>query len=230
MLTYLLFMAPALLLALWAQMRVKSTFNRYAKVPSRSGMTGADVARMILRARGLTDVRVEPTRGFLTDHYDPREKVLRLSEATHGSNSVAAIGVAAHEAGHALQHADNYSPLHFRSAVVPVVSLGSRLLPFLIISALLTGAFVHGGLLAWLSVAALGLIALFSVITLPVEFNASSRALAVLDSGGILVGQELDGARNVLNAAALTYVAAAVSAILQMGYYLLMLIGVGGDD
>jgi len=229
MLTYLLFMAPAIILALWAQMRVKSTFGRFAEVPTRGGLSGSDVARMILRARGLTDVQVERTSGFLSDHYDPAHKTLRLSEATYDSTSVAAVGVAAHEAGHALQHADGYAALNFRSAVVPVVSLGSRMLPFLILAAILTGAFGRGGLLAWLAVAALGLIAFFSVITLPVEFNASSRALAVLSSGGILVGEELTGARQVLSAAALTYVAAAISATLQMVYWVLLLLG-GGDD
>lgn len=217
-------------LSAWAAWRVRSTFGKYAKVGTRSGLSGADVARMLLSARGLEEVRVEKTAGYLTDHYDPQQRVLRLSEATHDSRSVAAIGVAAHEAGHALQHADGYSPLTFRSAVVPVVALGSRMLPILVLLAIFTAAFRTGGLIAWLVVAALALIAIFSLITLPVEYNASSRALAVLENGGILAVDELPAARSVLNAAALTYVAAAVSAVVQLAYYGVMLLGGGSND
>jgi Zn-dependent membrane protease YugP len=231
MLTYLIFMAPAILLALWAQFRVKSTFHRFAQVPTRSGLTGADVARLLLRARGLDEVRVEKTAGHLTDHYDPRDKTLRLSEATHDSRSVAAIGVAAHEAGHALQDADRYAPLEFRSKVVPMVALGSRLLPILILIAVfggLVGQF--GSFVVWGIVVALSAIVLFSLITLPVEFDASKRALATLGNTNILVGDELTGARSVLNAAALTYVAAAVSAIMELAYWAMHLFGGGSSD
>ncbi|MBX7132546.1 MAG: zinc metallopeptidase, partial [Fimbriimonadaceae bacterium] len=170
-----------MVLSLWAQARVQSTFRRFAEVPSRLGRTGADVARLLLDARGLQDVRVERAGGFLTDHYDPRDRVLRLSEATHDSSSVAAIGVAAHEAGHALQHADRYPWLGFRSAVVPVVSIGSRLLPFLTMFMIFSLSAAHNrsepGVLAYVLVAALAAVAVFGLITLPVEFDASKRAL-----------------------------------------------------
>ncbi len=222
---WLLLMAPALLLALWAQSRVSSTFRKFQDAGTRSGLSGADVARILLRARGLDHVKVERTQGFLTDHYDPRDKTLRLSAATHDKRSIAAIGVAAHEAGHALQDADAYAPLQFRSNIVPVVSIGSRVLPFLIIAALVSGGFAQGGPLAWIVVIVTGLIALFSVMTLPVEYNASSRALALLENGGILAADEMVGARKVLNAAALTYVAAAVAAVMEMAYWLLHLVG-----
>lgn len=222
---YLLFMAPAILLSLWAQFRVKSTFSKFSKVPTRGGMTGADIARMLLRARGVHDVTVERTGGYLSDHYDPSARVLRLSEATYDSRSVAAIGVAAHEAGHAFQHAENYPALHFRSSIVPVLSLGSRVLPFLVLLAIFSGAIQTGGLLAWLVVAVLAMIVVFSLVTLPVEFDASKRALAVLDHGGILEADELVSAKKVLDAAALTYVAAAIAAISELSYWLMMLLG-----
>lgn len=230
MLVYLVFMAPALLIALWAQMRVKSTFAEFARVGSRSGLTGAEVARLLLRARGLPDVQIERSKGFLSDHYDPRTRTLRLSEATHDSRSVAAIGVAAHETGHALQHADGYTPLQFRSTVVPAVSLGSKALPFLVLLAVLGGAFHSGGLLAWLVVSILGMVVLFSLVTLPVEYNASARALALLENGGVLTVDEMGGARKVLDAAALTYVAAAIAAVLEMAYWAMLLFGGGRDD
>lgn len=221
---YLLLMVPVILLSLWAQTRVKSTFQRYARVPSRRGLTGADVARLLLRARGLHDVKVEATRGFLSDHYDPTTRTLRLSEATHDSHSVAAIGVAAHEAGHAIQHAEHYAPLRFRSAVVPVVSIGSRALPWLMMFAIFSGAFRTGGPIAWLAVAALAVVAVFSIATLPVEFDASRRALLVLEHGAILDPEELTGARKVLDAAAWTYIAAAVAAVVELLFWLLPLI------
>jgi len=227
---WLVLVAPAILLMIWAQVRVKSTFKRFAKVPTRSGLSGADVARMLLRARGLDDVKVEKTGGYLTDHYDPRDKTLRLSEATFESRSVAAIGVAAHEAGHALQHADGYAALQFRSLVVPAVSLGSRMLPFLLLFAIFSGAFQTGGVLAYLAVLALATIALFSLITLPVEFDASKRALQTLGNTNILVGDELTGAKTVLHAAALTYVAAALAAIMELAFWALRLFGGGGND
>lgn len=226
----LLFAVPPLLLSLWASARVKSTFAKYADVPTRSGLTGADVARLILRAKGLHDVRVERSEGHLSDHYDPSVKALRLSEATHDSRSVAAIGVAAHEAGHAFQHAEQYPALQFRSSVVPVLSLGSRALPVLMILAIFSGAVQTGGLLAWLVVLVLAMIALFSLVTLPVEFDASKRALAVLDGGGILQADELTGAKKVLDAAALTYVAAAIAALGQLAHWAFLLLGNGGGE
>ncbi len=234
MILYLMLMAPAMILALWAQVRVQSTFHRFARVATRSGMSGADVARMLLRAAGLQDVKVERVGGFLSDHYDPRTRTLRLSEATHDQRSVAAIGVAAHETGHALQHAENYAPLTFRSAIVPFVSLGSHMLPILIIIGMFSGLVAQGhvGVIGVGIVAILTAIVVFSLATLPVEFDASKRALAILANGGVLQADELDGARKVLNAAALTYVAAAVSAIMELVYWLLRLGLVGGrsDD
>ncbi|MBU0518248.1 zinc metallopeptidase [bacterium] len=205
---------PALILALYAQSKVKGTFNKYSKVKSLRGHTGAEVARSIMDTRGLGDVAVERVKGRLSDHYDPRKKVLRLSESVHDSESVAALGVAAHEAGHALQHADAYGPLILRSSLVPVVGFGSNLaLPMFLIG------FIFATNLGWLM--DLGIIffagaVAFSLITLPVEFNASSRALVILKEGGYLTEQEVPHARAVLNAAAWTYVAAATMAISQL--------------
>ncbi|MBI3962364.1 MAG: zinc metallopeptidase [Deinococcus sp.] len=225
---YLVLMMPAILLALWAQVRVSAAFSQYQRMASRSGLSGAEVARHLLTARGLSDVQVERAQGFLTDHYDPRTKTLRLSQATYDSRSVAALGVAAHETGHALQHADGYAPLQFRSAIVPVISLGSRLLPWLIIIGIFGGLLQQPGPFAYVFIAILFGIAGFSLVTLPVEFNASHRALALLSSSGVLARDELDGASKVLNAAALTYVAAAVGALLQLLYWLVRLGLLGG--
>lgn len=231
MLEHLLFVAlPVFVFSLWAQSRVRRAFERFSRVPTRSGLDGARVARALLDAAGLSDVRVEKVSGYLTDHYDPRSKTLRLSEATYASNSVAAVGVAAHEAGHALQHRDGYAPLQFRSAIVPVVALGSRMLPILMILALL-GAFVGSGpgVIGLLFLGVLFAIAVFSLVTLPVEFDASRRALAVLEGGGVLVGDELDGARHVLRAAAFTYVAAAAAALWELLFWALQLFGSSDD-
>ncbi|MBK6941299.1 MAG: zinc metallopeptidase [Planctomycetes bacterium] len=225
---WLLLVLPAMLLGLWATWRVKATFQRYAQVGSRRGLSGADVARLLLRGGGLADVKVERVSGFLSDHYDPTSKTLRLSEATHDSHSVAAIGVAAHEAGHAFQHAEGYSALAFRSAIVPLVSIGSHLLMPLILLAVFSGGFQPGGnLFSWGAVAVLAAVSFFSLVTLPVEFDASKRALAVLGRTGILAEDELAGARSVLGAAAWTYVASAIMAIAQLLYYLLPLLGGG---
>lgn len=224
--SWLILVLPAMLLGLWATWRVKATFARFAEVGSRRRLSGADVARMLLRGGGLTDVKVERVSGFLSDHYDPTSKTLRLSEATHDSTSVAAIGVAAHEAGHAFQHAERYPALAFRSAIVPLVSIGSHLLMPLILFAAFSGGFQPGGnLFSWAAVAVLGAVSFFSLVTLPVEFDASKRALAVLGRTGILEADELAGARQVLGAAAWTYVAAAIMAIAQLLYYLLPLLG-----
>jgi hypothetical protein len=205
---------PALILAIYAQSKVKSTFQRYSRVRSLRGLTGKDVARELLDMRGLGDIPVEPVKGSLSDHYDPRKRVLRLSEPVYASDSVAALGVAAHETGHALQHADNYGPLMLRSSLVPVVSIGTNAaLPLFLIG------FIFANTFGWLM--DVGIIfftgaVVLSLITLPVEFNASSRALALLREGGYLTEQELPHARAVLNAAAWTYVAAATMAIAQL--------------
>ncbi len=223
---YLLMIAPALLLSVYAQMRVKSAFEKYSRVPNRQGLTGAEAARRILDAAGLLTVRIEVTQGFLGDHYDPRTRVLRLSPDVYGKPTLAAVGVAAHEAGHALQHAKGYAPLQLRSALVPVAQIGSQLAwPLLLFGFLLqTLALVKVGVVLFAGAVA------FQLVTLPVEFNASRRALVALQGAGVLAPDELPGARQVLSAAALTYVAAAVTAVLQLLYFLMRSGLLGGSD
>ena len=214
------------MIALWAQGKFRSTYQRYLKVPTQNGMTGADVARLILQSRGLQDVQVEEAKGLLTDHYDPRDRTLRLSEANFRGKSIAAVGVSAHEAGHAIQHADGYVWLQLRSSMVPLVSIGSRLAGILIpIGILLTFLMRSSIGVPLLTVAAYGLAAVvvFSLITLPVEIDASVRASRILGNTGILVGEERDGANKVLRAAAYTYVASAAVAILELVRVLMML-------
>ena len=221
MLLYFLFALPALLLGLYAQWRVKSAYGKYAKVPTARGMTGAQVARVLLDSEGLTNVKVEQTQGFLSDHYDPRSKVLRLSPDVYNGQSVSAAGIAAHEMGHALQDARNYGPLALRSAMVPSVQIGSFLGPMIFIGGLL----LNLTNLAWLGVILFGATALFALVTLPVEFDASNRAKALLTNRGLLVTQESEGVNKVLNAAALTYVAAALQAVSTLAYYVFLLMG-----
>ena len=209
--TYLMVLAGAVL-SMIASAKVNSTFQKYAKVRSMSGMTGAQVARRILDRNGLSEIPVEHVSGNLSDHYDPGRRVLRLSDSTYNSPSVAAIGVAAHECGHAIQHAKQYAPLNIRNAIVPVVSLGSKLSwPMILIGLLLgiTGFLDLGIILFSFSL-------IFQLITLPVEFNASSRALRILDESGMLYDDELRGAKKVLSAAAMTYVAAAIATLLSL--------------
>ncbi|MEO6595748.1 MAG: zinc metallopeptidase [Planctomycetota bacterium] len=221
---FLVILGIGLLLSLITAGRVKSTFARYSKVGSRSGLNGAQVARAILQANDIRDVTVEPVAGSLTDHYDPRAKTLRLSESVYGSTSVAALGVAAHEVGHAIQHATAYGPLKFRSAWVPVATIGSN------VSMLLLGIgmmLAYGGgsqVVAWIGVGAFALTTVFTVVTLPVEFDASRRALATLEQSRVLASDELPGARAVLNAAAMTYVAAAVMSLMQLLYFVMRLL------
>ncbi|MBV7330270.1 zinc metallopeptidase [Chloroflexi bacterium TSY] len=221
---YLLFMVPPLLLGLWAQMRVKGAFNKYSQVGSGRGISGANAARRILDAYGLQHVGVERTNGFLGDHYDPRSKTLRLSQQVYDSPSLAAVGVAAHEAGHALQDKESYGPLRLRSSLVPAAQFGSWLGPIIILGGFLLMNALGPGL-AWLGVGVLAVTTLFTLVTLPVEFDASRRAKQLLVSEGILGSQELTGVNKVLDAAALTYVAAAVSAIMQLAYYAFLLLG-----
>ncbi|MBD5509578.1 MAG: zinc metallopeptidase [Lachnospiraceae bacterium] len=200
-------------LCIWAQFRVKSTFNKYAQVRSRTGMTGAQAAQKILQMSGIYDVRIEHIGGSLTDHYDPANKVLRLSDTVYGSTSVAAIGVAAHECGHAVQHDKGYAPLKFRSALVPAANIGSKAgIPLIILGAVLG----MNQLLIQIGIWVFALAVLFQVVTLPVEFNASGRALAMLGNYGMMERDEVSGCKKVLSAAALTYVAAAASSILQL--------------
>lgn len=215
---FLLFAVPPMLLGLWAQMRVKSAFGKYSKVRSATGINGAQAARRILDANGLQNVAVERVNGFLSDHYDPRSKTLRLSPQVYETPSLAAVGVAAHEAGHAIQDKDGYAPLRLRSAMVPTVQFGSWLGPIIFMIGLFMSAAV-GNSIAWLGLAIFGATAVFAVVTLPVEFDASKRAKQLLVSQGILAPQEMQGVNSVLDAAALTYVAAALQAILQVLYY-----------
>lgn len=210
--TYWLVIIGAVL-CIFAQLRVSSTFKKFSKVRSRSGLTGAQAAQKILHLSGIYDVRVEHTNGNLTDHYDPSAKALRLSDSVYSSTSIAAIGVAAHECGHAVQHDKDYAPLKIRSALVPAANIGSRLgIPIIIIGVLLG----MNQLLIQIGIWVFALAVLFQVVTLPVEFNASGRALAMLDSYGLMEADETRGCRKVLGAAALTYVAAAASSILQL--------------
>jgi uncharacterized protein len=218
---YILFSLPALLLGLWAQAKVRSSFNKYSKVPSGRGIAGAQAARMILDSHGLSHVNVEQVQGFLSDHYDPRSKTLRLSPQVYQSNSLAAVGVAAHEAGHALQDQQNYGPLALRSAMVPSVQIGSWMGPLIF----LAGLFLNMTPLAWAGLILFGATAVFALVTLPVEFDASKRAKAILVSQGVLTPQELGGVNSVLDAAALTYVAAALQAISTLLYYAFLLMG-----
>lgn len=219
---YFLFALPPLLLGIWAQFKVKSAFKKYSQVATQSGLTGAQAALRLLQRGGLGNVNVEMTRGMLSDHYDPRQKVLRLSEEVYSLPSIASVGVAAHEAGHALQDKVNYSPLAIRSAMVPVVSIGSNLGPILF----MIGLFMHGVLgssLAWAGIILFAGTALFALVTLPVEFDASRRAKELLVSQGIVSQREMAGVNAVLDAAALTYVAAAAQAIMQLLYYVMVM-------
>lgn len=216
--SYLLVLIGAVL-CIWAQFKVKSTFNKYAQVRSRTGMTGAQAAQRILQMSGIYDVRIEHIGGSLTDHYDPSNKVLRLSDTVYGSTSVAAIGVAAHECGHAVQHDKGYAPLQIRSALVPAANIGSKAgIPLIFLGALLG----MNQMLIQIGIWVFALAVLFQVVTLPVEFNASGRALAMLGNYGMLERDEVSGCKKVLRAAALTYVAAAASAILQLLRLVLM--------
>ncbi len=206
---YLILVVPALIISMIAQIKVKSTFHKYSKIGNSKHMTGAEVARYLLQVNGIQDVEVTRVGGQLTDHYDPRKKVLRLSESTYASTSVAAIGVAAHETGHAIQHKVKYGPLVLRSTLVPVAGFGSSAGPYIAILGLFLGwpVIINIGLLLFFAAI------LFYMVTLPVEFNASKRAIAMLDSTGILMTEELNSAKKVLNAAAMTYVASALVAI-----------------
>ncbi len=225
---YFLFALPAMLLGLWAQFRVKGTFNKFSQVRSVRGMTGAQAARSILDSAGLGNVAVERSGGFLSDHYDPRSKTLRLSDATFASPSVAALGVAAHEAGHALQDQQNYAPLRLRSSLVPAVQFGSWLGPIIFMAGLFLSSTI-GTSLAWVGLAIFGVSAVFALVTLPVEFDASKRAKQILVAQGILGEQEMVGVNRVLDAAALTYVAAAIQAVTTLLYYAYILLGRNRD-
>ncbi len=219
----ILIVLPALIISVWAQAKVSSTFNKYSQMYTRRGMTGASAARRILDANGLYDVKIERVRGNLTDHYDPRANVIRLSDSVHDSRSAAAIGVAAHEAGHAVQHAQNYFPIKVRSAAIPMTRIGSMFsIPLFFI-----GLIMASDYLMLIGIVLYAFIALFQLVTLPVEFNASSRAIRVLSSTQILDEDELVASKKVLTAAALTYVAALLTSLLTL---LRLLVLAGGRN
>ncbi len=234
---YILLVLPTVILALYAQAKVNSTFNRYRQERSYRGMTGQEVALQMLRNAGIMDVPVQMVAGHLTDHYDPKNRVLRLSESVFNSSSIAAIGVAAHEAGHAIQHQEGYGPLHLRNAIIPLTRIGSSLsMPLIFIGIAMGGlssaasAMNMGWYIIIAGIALFGVAVLFQVITLPVEFNASRRALVTLGSTQILMEDEVKKARKVLSAAALTYVAAMAQAVANLLRLLLIVGGRRRDD
>ena len=225
---YLILVLPAVIFSLWASIRVNTTFKKYSKIRSMRGITGAEAARRLLDANGLQHIRIEQIPGNLTDHYDPRSDVIRLSESVYGNTSVAAVGVACHEAGHAVQHAENYAPVKIRAAIIPVTNIGSRLAIPLIILGILLNSLASAPeflMIAYIGVACYGLCTLFQLVTLPTEFDASRRALRCIESYGILGSEEIGGARRVLTAAAMTYVAALAVSLMQLLRLFLMVSG-----
>lgn len=223
--TYVYLVLPCLILSLWASAHVNSTFRRYSKQHSTRGITGADAAARVLAANGVRGVRIEHISGNLTDHYDPSSNVIRLSDNVYGSTSTAAIGVACHEAGHAVQYAQQYAPIKLRSAIIPVTNFGSRLaMPLILVGLLFSSLGELSNFFIYLGIACFALSLVFQLVTLPVEFNASRRALAAIEQSGILTDEERAGARKTLTAAALTYVAATAVSLAQL-LRLLMLFG-----
>ncbi len=224
--TYIVLVIPAMILALYAQNKVNSTFKKYSRVASRSGMTGAQAARRLMELNGIYDVSIERVSGNLTDHYDPSKKVLRLSDSVYSDTSVAAIGVAAHETGHAIQHARGYVPLTLRTVMVPLANLGSTLsMPLIFLGILFSFSSRMGNSMINLGILLFGLSVVFTIITLPVEFNASRRAVACLGDSGILYDDEIGGVKKVLSAAAMTYVA---STAVALANFLRLIIIFGG--
>lgn len=215
--TYVVLVLPCILLSLWASANVNSTFKRYSTQYSRGGLTGAEAAERVLRANGVTGVRIERISGDLTDHFDPRSNVIRLSDNVYGNTSTAAIGVACHEAGHAVQYAQDYVPIRIRSAVIPATNLGSKLaMPLILIGLLINSLGDLSYFLIYLGIACFGLSLIFQLVTLPVEFDASHRAMETIAQTELLTQEEQQGARKTLRAAALTYVAATAVALSQL--------------
>ncbi|MFC1614773.1 zinc metallopeptidase [Gemmatimonadota bacterium] len=226
---YLIMIVPTTILAIWAQMKVKGSFKKFSKYTTSRKLTGAQAAEAVLGYAGIRDVRIEETKGFLSDHYDPRSKVLRLSPDVFRGQSISSAGVAAHEAGHAIQHAKGYAPLKLRNAMVPMASFGS----YLAMPMIIFGMFLQSMQLMQFGVLAFAILVVFQMITLPVEFDASSRAKAMLVKSGVIANQaEADGVGKVLNAAAMTYVAATIAAVVQLLYFAMRagLLGGGSDD
>ena len=220
----MLLLIPVLILSVWAQIQVSGSFRKYSQVPNRRHLTGAQAAEAVLRAHGVYDVLIRPCRGNLTDHYDPRDNTIYLSEDVYAAPTVAAVGVACHEAGHAVQYAVGYGPIKVRSAIIPVTQIGSQL-SFIL---LLIGLVLYSQSLFLVGILLFSLTTIFQLVTLPVEFNASHRALETIDGQGLLDGEELQGARKVLRAAALTYVAALLMSLLQLLRYVLIFLGRSG--
>jgi len=215
--TYIVLVLPCILLSLWASSNVKSTFNKYSKQYSHRRLTGAEAAQRVLLANGVRGVRIERISGQLTDHYDPKTNVIRLSEGVYGSTSTAAIGVACHEAGHAVQYAESYAPIKLRAAIIPITNFGSRIaMPLILLGILLSAFGAMSDTLVYLGIACFGFSLVFQLVTLPVEFNASRRALQTIESAGLLTEEEQRGAKKTLKAAALTYVAATAVALAQL--------------
>ncbi len=215
--TYIIIVLPFVLLSMWTSTSVNSTFKRYSKVRSISQITGAQAARRVLHINGVRGVRIEQVSGSLTDHYDPKTNVIRLSESVYGSNSVAAIGVACHEAGHAVQYAKNYAPIKLRAAIIPVTNIGSKLaMPLIILGVLLSFGETISYTFVYLGITCFSLSLIFQLVTLPVEFNASRRAMQAIESAGLLTVEEQRGVKKTLSAAAMTYVAATAVAFAQL--------------
>ena len=215
--TYIYIVLPCVLLSLWASNNVNSTFKRYSQQYSRRGLTGAEAARRVLSANGVTGVRIERIAGNLTDHYDPRTNVIRLSDNVYSNTSTAAIGVACHEAGHAVQYARDYAPIKIRAAIIPITNLGSKMAMPLILLGIVFSSFSYFFYnIIYVGIACFGLSLVFQLVTLPVEFDASHRALVSIEEGGLLTSEELSGARKTLRAAAMTYVAATAVSLAQI--------------
>lgn len=209
---YFILVIPAMLVSLWAQIRVKSTYGKMSKLQNTRGLTGAQAAQRVLSYYGITDVRIEPVSGTLTDHYDPRDNVIRLSQGVYNASTIAAVGIACHEAGHAAQHAESYKPIAVRNAILPVANIGSSSGLWIAV----IGLMLNWTILVQIGIILYAFVALFQLVTLPVEFNASSRALKVIDETQMLQGEEYQGARKVLSAAAMTYVAALLVSIMSL--------------
>ena len=215
--TYLVLVLPCIILSLWASARVNSTFKKYSNQLSRRRITGAEAARRVLSANGVHDVRIDRISGNLTDHYDPKANVIRLSDSVYDSTSTAAIGVACHEAGHAVQYAVNYAPIKLRAAIIPITNIGSKLaMPLILLGLLLTFMEDFSYFFVYLGIACFGLSLVFQLVTLPVEFNASRRAMEAIQDSELLTSEEQEGARKTLTAAAMTYIAATAVALAQL--------------
>ena len=229
--TYLVLVLPCILLSLWASSNVNSTFKKYSRQYSRRGLTGAEAAQRVLMANGVRGVRIDRVSGNLTDHYDPKTNVIRLSDSVYSNTSTAAIGVACHEAGHAVQYAENYGPIKVRAAIIPLTNFGSRIaMPLILAGILMTFLGSFSDTLVYLGIAAFGMSLVFQIVTLPVEFNASRRAMQAIEASNLLTAEEQRGARKTLKAAALTYVAATAVALAQLLRLIVLFAGRRRDD